>query len=218
MFSEGSVYMQGDLTNRQKQFLSFIESFIDEKGYPPSIREIQGAFSLKSTKGVKDHIDRLVEKGYLQRKDGSARALTMSSHQSGAAKFSTEMWAPVVGRVAAGQPVLAAENEEGRMPLPESFLGVKGVFWLKVHGNSMIDEGIRSGDFVLVNPVPFVEQGTVSVVLVDDEATVKRFYKKGDTVRLVPANSLYEAMEFSGEECSRISIAGKVVAVFRNIL
>jgi len=209
--------MRGDLTNRQRQFLDFIESFIDKKGYPPSIREIQGAFLLKSTKGVKDHIDRLVEKGYLQRKDGSARALTMSSHQTSAEKLSSDMWAPVVGRVAAGQPILAAENEEGRMPLPESFLGVKGVFWLKVHGDSMIDEGIHNGDFVLVNPVPFVEQGTIAVVLVDDEATVKRFYKKDNTIRLVPANDQFKVMEYRGEECAKISIAGKVAAVFRYI-
>jgi len=207
--------MRADLTARQKQFLDFITSFIRDKGYPPSIREIQKAFSLKSTKGVKDHIDRLVERGYLQRKDGSARALSLPFTRSSSGRRATDITAPIVGRVAAGIPILAVENEDGRMPVPERFQGVSGIFWLKVHGNSMIEDCIMDGDYVLVNPVPFVEQGSIAVVLVDDEATVKRFYKTADTVKLVPANPAFREMEYWGSECENISVVGKVAAVFR---
>jgi len=207
--------MYGDLTARQKEFLDFIQSFIKDKGYPPSIREIQHAFNLKSTKGVKGHIDRLVDKGYLNRKDGSARALSLPPHRASFGRRPTDNHAPVIGRVAAGLPILAEENEEGHMPVPERFYGIEGIFWLEVHGDSMIDEGILDGDFVLVRPVPFVEEGTVTVVLVDDEATVKKFYHRGDTIRLVPANDLYKVMEFHGSACASIRVAGKVVAVFR---
>jgi len=207
--------MHGDLTARQKQFLDFVRSFMYDKGYPPSIREIQRSFGLKSTKGVKGHIDRLVEKGYLNRKDGSARALSLPEHRYSSGRRTTDHQAPVIGRVAAGTPILAEENEEGRMPVPERFLGLDGLFWLEVHGDSMIDEGILNGDFVLVRPVPFVEEGTVAVVLIDDEATVKKFYHRGDTIRLVPANDLYKTMEFHGSACACIRVAGKVIALSR---
>ncbi len=209
--------MYGDLTARQKEFLDFVISFMEDKGYPPSIREIQHAFKLKSTKGVKGHIDRLVERGYLNRKDGSARALSLPSRKSDPGMPVIGDWAPIIGRVAAGLPILAEENEEGRMPIPERFHGIEGMFWLEVHGDSMIDEGILDGDFVLVRPVPFVEEGTIAVVLVDNEATVKRFYHRGDTIRLAPANDLYKVMEFHGSACASIRVAGKVASVFRFI-
>ena len=207
--------MFSDLTARQKQFLDFIQSFIEENNYPPSIREVQHAFGLKSTKGVKGHIDRLVEKGYLNRKDGSARTLSLPTHRSSYGNRITDNCAPIIGRVAAGLPIMAEENEEGRMPIPERFQGIEGIFWLEVHGDSMIDLGILNGDFVLVRPVPFVEEGTVAVVIIDNEATVKKFYHRGDTIRLVPANGLYKTMEFHGSACANIRVAGKVVAVFR---
>lgn len=207
--------MYEDLTARQKEFLDFIQSFIKNNGYPPSIREVQQAFNLKSTKGVKCHIDRLVDKGYLNRKDGAARAISLPSNRASFGRRAIDNQAPVIGRVAAGLPILAEENEEGRMPVPERFHGIEGIFWLEVHGDSMIDEGILDGDFVLVRPAPFVEEGTVTVVLVDNEATVKKFYHRGDTIRLVPANDLYKVMEFHGSACADIRVAGKVVAVFR---
>ena len=207
--------MHGDLTARQKEFLDFVTSFMEDKGYPPSIREIQSAFNLKSTKGVKGHIDRLVERGYLNRKDGSARALSLPSRKPAPEMPVKRSWAPVIGRVAAGLPILAEENEEGRMPIPERYHGIEGMFWLEVHGDSMIDEGILDGDYVLVRPVPFVEEATIAVVLIDNEATVKRFYHRGDTIRLVPANDQYKVMEYHGSACANIRVAGKVAAVFR---
>jgi len=204
--------MRSDLTARQKQFLDFIESFIREKGYPPSIRETQKAFSLKSTKGVKDHIDRLVEKGYLERENGSARALSLpAENRAGQLDYR----APVIGMVAAGFPILAEENEEGKLTVPRRFRGVSGQFWLRVSGDSMIDDGIHHNDLVLVHPAPFVDQGAIAVVMVEDEATVKRFYRYGETVQLVPANKTFKIMEFFGRQCENIRIVGKVAAVFR---
>lgn len=209
--------MHGDLTARQKQFLDFIVSSMEDNGYPPSIREIQRAFNLKSTKGVKGHIDQLVSKGYLNRKSGSARALSLPAQKLNFERNLQNSWAPVIGRVAAGLPILAEENEEGQMPVPERFSGIEGIFWLEVHGDSMIDEGILDGDFVLVRPVPFVEEGTIAVILIENEATVKKFYHQGDTIRLVPANDLYDTMEFNGQECADISVADKVISLFRFI-
>ncbi len=207
--------MFSDLTARQREFFLFIQNFIVDNGYPPSIREIQHAFGLKSTKGVKGHIDRLVDKGYLDRKNGSARAISLPSNRSGFGRRISDNQAPIIGRVAAGLPILAIENEEGRMPIPDRFYGVEGLFWLEVHGESMIDEGIFDGDYVLVRPIPFLEEGTVAVILVDNEATVKKFYHRGDTIRLVPANPQYKTMEFHGSACASIQVAGKVVAIFR---
>lgn len=207
--------MHNDLTARQKQFLDFIEDFILEKGYPPSIRETQKAFGLKSTKGVKDHIDRLVEKGYLERENGSARAISLSPSERNRRDCISDYNAPVIGRVAAGSPILAEENEEGSLPVPERYRGIKNLFWLKVHGDSMIEDGIHHKDLVLVHPAPFVDQGTIAVVMVDDEATVKRFYRYGETVKLVPGNPDFKVMEYVGKECENIRLVGKVAAVFR---
>ncbi|HOP27515.1 MAG TPA: transcriptional repressor LexA [Candidatus Sabulitectum sp.] len=204
--------MGSDLTKRQKQFLEFICDFIEQHGYPPSIRETQKAFGLKSTKGVKDHIDRLVEKGYLNRENGSARALSISNASR---ERLVNFTAPIIGRVAAGSPILAEENEDGTLPVPERFRGVQGLFWLKVRGDSMIEEGIHHGDMVLVKPAPFVDQGTVAVIMVENEATVKKFYRYGDTIRLAAANPDFADMEFFGRQCSELRLVGKVVAVFR---
>ncbi len=209
--------MHNDLTARQKQFLDFIESFIADRGYPPSIRETQKAFGLKSTKGVKDHIDRLVEKGYLFRENGSARALSLPPSGKGERGIRHQFTAPIIGRVAAGFPILAEENEEGHLPVPDRYQGIQGVFWLRVRGDSMINDGIHNGDLVLVNPVRFVEQGALAVIMVEDEATVKRFYRYGDTVKLVPANESFKAMEYFGSQLEDIRVVGKVAAVFRYV-
>ncbi len=202
-----------DLTVRQKQFLEFIIGFVAEKGYPPSIRDMQQHFRLKSTKGVKDHVDRLVEKGYLRREDGAARALSLTA-RSGRGRRRSDARAPIVGSVAAGLPILAEENLQGSLPVPDRFAGREGLFWLRVRGDSMTDDGIFDGDLVLVTPQPFVEQNQISVVMVDSEATVKRFRREGDTIRLIPGNSSYPVMEYRRGD-GEVSVAGKVVAVYR---
>ncbi len=202
-----------DLTVRQKQFLDFITGFVARKGYPPSIRDMQQHFRLKSTKGVKDHVDRLVEKGYLQRENGAARALSLTS-RAGDGRRRSDIRAPIVGSVAAGLPILAEENLQGSLPLPERFAGREGLFWLRVRGDSMTDDGILHGDLVLVAPQPFVEQNQISVVMVDSEATVKRFRRDGDVIRLIPGNPSYPVMEYRRGD-GEVSVVGRVIAVYR---
>ncbi len=206
-----------NLTSRQMEFFYFIEEYITDNGYAPSIREIQKAFNLKSTKGVKDHIDRLVNKGLLVRKDGTARALTLPNKRAtkGRRLSDKTYFAPVIGKVAAGFPILATQNRNGQLPVPTKFSNTKGLFWLEVQGDSMIDEGIFEGDFVLVQPAPFLEQGALAVIRIDNEATVKRYYHYGDTIKLVPANPNYKTMEFFRSAASEIAIEGKVISVFR---
>ncbi len=202
-----------DLTSRQRQFLEFITGFLKEVGYPPSIRQMQQHFALKSTKGVKDHVDRLVEKGYLQRENGSARALRLVS-RLGDGRRIADTRAPIVGSVAAGLPILAEENIQGSLPLPERYADRQGLFWLRVRGESMTGDGILDGDLVLVLPQPFVEQNQISVVMVNCEATVKRFRREGDVVKLIPGNPDFPVMEFRRED-GEVSVVGRVVALHR---
>lgn len=198
------------LTARQKQFLGFIEEFIVEHSFPPSIREIQAHFGLASTKGVKDHIDRLVEYGYLRRMDGAARALEVVRGRP------REDRVPLVGTVAAGLPILAEENIEDYLPVPALSGGNRGMFYLRVSGDSMIDAAILEDDLVLVRPQPFVEQGEIAVVRIGDEATVKRFFRYDDRVELHSENPAYDPIVF-GEDDDDVNVIGKVVAVFREL-
>ena len=201
-----------DLTDRQKQVYRFLESFIDEHGYPPTIREIQRNFGLASTKGVKDHLDRLEAKGYIKRLSGSARAIELLGSESGAEYVQV----PVVGRVAAGSPVLATENVVGTIPVSRQVARGDGFFFLRVQGDSMVDAAILDGDLVLVRPQPFVEQGRIAVVMVDDEATVKRFYRESGTIRLVAENANYDDIVIP-EGGGEVRVLGRVVAVVRDI-
>ena len=198
------------LTARQRQVLDYISSFISEHSYPPSIRDIQKHFCLKSTKGVKDHIDRLVEKGYLHRTDGTARALSVVGRSSSVRTV------PVVGKVAAGLPLLAEENIQDYLPVSKSIARSEGMFYLKVKGDSMTGAAILEGDLVLVRPQPFVEQGEIAVVLIGDEATVKRFYIKNYRIELHPENPDYDPI-ICDSSTDDVRVIGKVVAVFREL-
>lgn len=198
------------LTARQKQVLDYISLFISEHSYPPSIRDIQKHFGLKSTKGVKDHIDRLVEKGYLRRTDGAARALEIVGRSSSVRTV------PVVGTVAAGLPLLAEENIQDYRPVSKSLARSEGMFYLKVKGDSMIGAAILEDDLVLVRPQPFVEQGEIAVVLIGDEATVKRFYIKNGGIELHPENPDYDPI-ICDNSSDIVRIVGKVTAVFREL-
>jgi repressor LexA len=201
-----------ELTRRQREMFEFVKNFTSSHGYPPTIREIQNGFGLKSTKGVKDHIDKLVTKGYLTRSNGAARALTITSGPASHPVVSV----PIVGKVAAGMPLLATENILGFYPVPARLSGSARTFLLNVSGDSMVDAAILDGDLVLVRQQPFVEQGEIAVVMVDDEATVKRFYMRNGRIELTPENPSFEVMSF-GPEDSSVRVLGKVIAVFRNL-
>lgn len=197
------------ITDRQKQVLEYICDFIDEHSYAPSIRDIQKHFGLKSTKGVKDHIDRLVEKGYLIRADGTARALKVVREND-----ETTRKVPLVGTVAAGLPLLAEQNIEDYLPVSADMARTDGMFYLRVKGDSMINAAILEGDLVLVRPQPFVEQGEIAVVRIGDEATVKRFFRFNTRIELYSDNPNYKPIILNDED-EDVRIVGKVTAVFR---
>jgi len=194
------------LTKRQKQIFDFIRSHIDEKGHPPTVREIGEKFSLASTGSVRDHIDALIKKGYLEKLPGLARGLKPAREVLG--KFYP---VPVAGSIAAGQPELAIEDIEEHLLVNKQLAKDEKAFALRVKGNSMAGEGIMEGDYVIVHPQPTAEQGDIVAALIDDEATVKRFKRDGKAIKLVPANPSYPVIEVTGD----ITILGKVTGVVR---
>ncbi len=204
--------MKAELTDRQKEILDFIEVFISENGFPPTFREIASHFELASTFGVKRHIDALVKKGHLSSISNSGRTLSLTNP---APKSENMLEIPIVGRVAAGYPILAQENLEGTFSLDAGLIRrKKDCFGLKVKGDSMINAGIFEGDLVIISPQKECEDGDIVVALLDDEATMKRFIKKGEDIFLKPENEKYSVIDLN--KYSNFSIIGKVVGVFRS--
>lgn len=204
--------MKNKLTDRQQQILNFIQDFLKDNGYPPTYREIGIQFDISSTFGVKRHIDALIKKGFLSSAEGSSR--TLSIIDSAAAVKTTVVDIPVVGRVAAGFPILAEENIEGKLTLDQSLLGTKNdCFALKVRGDSMINAGIFEGDVVVIYPKKEVANGDIVVALIDSEATMKRYQRDGNRIYLIPENDMYQPIIVENKE--DFSIVGKVIGVFR---
>lgn len=193
---------QNELTERQRAVLSLVERSVEERGYPPSLRELAGALGISGTRAVEKHLEALTRKGYL-RKGSGARALEAVGRVSGRA-------IPIVGRVAAGRPILAEENLEGAMTLDARW---EGCFLLRVKGDSMKDAAILDGDLVLVKPQPQAENGEIVVAILDGEATVKRLLKTPRGVTLQAENPAYAPIEVPRE--AAFSLAGKVAGVFR---
>jgi len=204
--------MKGDLTRRQREILNFILSFSRKKGYQPSMREIGDRFGIKSTHGVHRHLEALERKGYVKRPVGQGRALQLVHFTP----HSDSVEVPVVARVAAGEPTLAVENIEGTLAMDQSLVRGKDNFFLRVKGDSMVDAHILDSDYVLVRPQPSAENGDIVVALIEDEATVKRFFRKGDTIQLKPEHPSMKPMEIT-KSYDRFQIIGKVVAVFRHL-
>lgn len=178
-----------DLTKRQRQILDFIMSEIHRKGYPPSVREIGKAVGLSSSSTVHSHLAGLERKGYLRRDPTKPRALEVLGYREtdGPIQADKVRSVPLVGRIAAGTPVLAQENIEDVLPLPKEMVD-ENSFLLKVEGESMIDAGICDGDFLVVRQQNTATNGDIVVALVDEDATVKRFFKEDGIVRLQPEN------------------------------
>ena len=196
--------MRSSQENQQK-ILDFIKSEIEMKGYPPSVREICQAVGLKSTSTVHAHLNHLEEQGLIRRDSTKPRALEVldGSHQRGRS-------VPLVGRVTAGQPILAVENIEDYLVLPQSMLGQDDVFCLRVQGESMIDIGILDGDIVVLRRQESADNGDIVVALVDDEATLKRIFYEDGRVRLQPENHTMEPIY-----ADDAAVLGKLVALFR---
>ena len=184
---------RGVLTDRQRNILEFISQSIRERGYPPTLREIGIHFGIKSTNGVNDHLRALEKKGYLQREDLKSRALRpmgMRGPVRAPSRDEDMIDVPVVGRVAAGVPLLAVENVEDTVRVDRFFIGqTREVFALRVKGESMIEDGIFDGDFIFVRKQLQASRGDIVVAMIDDEATVKRYYPEGDNIRFQPANA-----------------------------
>lgn len=209
--------MSTNLTDKQKRILDFIKSTTKERGYPPSIREIGDAVGLSSTSTVHGYLKRLEEKGVIRRDPTKPRALEIIEQADGYSTLedtaSKEMInVPVVGRVAAGQPILAQENVEDYFPLPLEFVQHGQAFMLKVKGDSMCEAGILNNDYIVVRKQDVAQNGDIVVALIDDEATVKRFYKEKDCIRLQPENKYMEPIIVKD-----VKILGKVIAVLRKL-
>lgn len=197
-------------TSREKEIINFIRENIKAKGYPPSVREIGTAVGLKSSSTVHGYLKRLEEKGLLRRDPTKPRAVELMGEYSRKGPDADIDIVPVLGRVAAGQPVLAEENRDFCLPLPSSYFGEGELFMLRVRGDSMIDAGIHEGDLVVVRQQPSAVNGDIVVALIGNEATVKRFYKEDSYIRLQPENQLMEPIITTD-----VSVLGKVVGLLR---
>jgi repressor LexA len=198
------------LTKRQQEIFDFIKRYSAEHGYPPTVRDIGKAIGLTSSSTVHAHLANLEKLGLLRRDPTKPRALELLG--AAARKVVGPSGLPVVGRVAAGQPVLAEENIEEYVDVPEIAGGDAGEYVLRVHGDSMKDAGILEGDFVVVRPQDTATDGEIVVALVGEEATVKRFFKESDHVRLQPENETMDPIRVR-----EVQILGRVVGVCRRV-
>jgi repressor LexA len=223
------------LTERQLEVLRFIARQIDEAGYPPTIREIGEALDIRSTNGVNDHLKALERKGFLTRDPVKSRALIPTSSARevlgddrptnvvsivrGAVRPSTRMIeVPILGRVAAGQPILAQEQVEDTVQVDSFLLGTnKKVYGLRVQGDSMIGDGILPGDYVFVKKQLDADDGEIVVAMIDDEATVKRVYFEGDRVRFQPSNPRMAPIYVRRSDFRSTMILGVVVGIYRKL-
>lgn len=202
------------LSNRQKAILDFIKNEVREKGYPPSVREIGEAVGLASSSTVHGHLERLEKKGYIRRDPTKPRAIEITDGDDSASMFHLAVSRiPLVGKVTAGEPILATENIEDYFPLPSHFADEDNTFMLKVSGDSMIEAGIHDGDYVIVRTQQTADNGDIVVAMNEDnEATVKTFYREKDHIRLQPENSAMEPIILKN-----VTILGKVIGLFRDL-
>jgi repressor LexA len=217
--------MQG-LTKRQEQTLDFIRQSIEDRGYPPTLREIGEHMGIRSTNGVNDHLRALERKGYLTREDMKSRALKLVEDQLAAsssppAKLNAEedlIEVRVLGRVAAGLPLYAEENVIDTVRVDRMLVrGGREVFGLRVTGDSMIEAGILSGDYIFVKKQSTADRGDIVVALIGDEATVKYFFPERDYVRFQPANAQMAPILVRASDFKSTMLLGKVVGVYRRL-
>jgi repressor LexA len=204
--------MATTLTPRQRQVLEFIEQCIDTRGYPPTLREIGEHLDIRSTNGVNDHLKALQRKGFLRRGTMKSRAL------SPVAPGGNTVDVPLLGRVPAGQPLLAVEDYEETVRIDRFFLGTsREVYALRVHGDSMVEAGIHDGDFIFVTKQLEARRGDIVVAMIDGEATVKYFHPEGDRIRFQPANAAMEPIYVLRQEFRSVDLLGVVVGVYRKV-
>ena len=230
--------MADALTQRQREILDFISASIVERGFPPTLREIGEHLNIKSTNGVNDHLKALEKKGHLRREDlksramrpvlpdGSGEVVPLRRTPMGTGNVALVPQPPaddlvevaIVGRVAAGQPILAVENVSDTVRIDRMLLGGhREVFGLRIVGESMIDDGILDGDYVFVKKTAAAKPGDIVVAMIEGEATVKRYYPEGDRIRFQPANSNMTPIIVRRSDFKSVDIIGIVVGVYRKI-
>lgn len=199
----------GKISDKQREILEYIKAEILNKGYPPAVREICEAVKLKSPSSVHAHLETLEKNGYIRRDPTKPRAIEIVDENFNLTR--REMVnVPIIGRVAAGEPILAVENIENYFPIPAEFMPNEQTFILQVQGESMVNAGILDGDYILVEQQTTANDGDMVVALVDDSATVKTFYKENGYYRLQPENDFMEPIIVSD-----VMIMGKVIGTFR---
>lgn len=208
-----------ELSPRQRDMLDYIRTSLDQRGVVPSYREIGAALGIGSTNAVSDHIKALMRKGYLERvgEPGRPRSLRLTTQATGTLDLDGIVGVPIIGRVAAGTPLLAEQNYEGSLRVDSNMLPPGGqVFALVVRGDSMIDDGIHDGDYLFVRQKNDARNGEIAVVMVDGDATVKRFFREGNRVRLQPANQAMRPI-YVDADAGDVGVVGVAVGVFRKI-
>jgi repressor LexA len=234
--------MADALTQRQREILDFISASIVERGFPPTLREIGEHFSIRSTNGVNDHLKALEKKGHLRREDLKSRAMRPVNPDGGGEVVplraaSSGQWprhtgnveipafneddmaeVPILGRVAAGQPILAIEQATDTVRIDRVLIGGhREVFGLRIVGESMIEDGIFDGDYVFVKKTPQANTGDIVVAMIEGEATVKRYYPEGDRIRFQPANSNMQPIIVRRLDFKSVDIIGIVVGIYRKL-
>lgn len=225
---------RGDLTPRQQNILDFVTEFQGQHGFPPSIREIGEFFGIKSTNGVSDHLRALEKKGFLNRSGNLSRCLQVVRDEEdprpatrrplpgetlrGVASEGTQIRVPILGKVAAGQPLLAVEESEDTLVIDSFLLGGPGeVFGLRVVGESMIEAGIFPGDFLFVRKRVTAHPGDIVVAMIEGEATVKRWFPEGDRIRLQPENRTMQPIYVRAQDFRQCDLLGTVVGIYRKL-
>lgn len=197
------------LTQRQEEIFTYLLDCVRDENYTPTVREIAARFGFRSTNAVRDHLAALERKGYIQRRDHVSRGIEIAKEHFG----EKQRGLPIVGRVAAGAPIMAIENLDGYLEL-EVLYDQDEHYALRVHGDSMIDAGIWDGDFCIVRDQPTVENGEIGVAIIEGEATVKRIQRDGNIIKLIPENELYQPIRVDPDTVD-FRVGGKVVGIHR---
>lgn len=198
-----------ELTQKEREIYEYISECLEKDGFAPSVRDICTQVGIKSTSSVHEYLRRLELKGYIRKSSGKSRALSICA--DGKSENSKMKRVPILGRVTAGQPILAVENYEGYVDFPVSMArGKANLFALRVMGESMIEAGILDGDIVVVESVRYAEDGEIVVAMIEEEATVKKFFRDNGRIRLQPANSTMQPIY-----AREVTVLGKVIANFR---
>lgn len=199
------------LTAKEQKILEFIQNHVDEKGMPPTLREIMAHFGYKAIGTVQDHMSSLERKGVLIREKGKARSIRLM----GTSNAKSFMSVPVLGQIAAGFPVLSEENIMGHVPVMEEKAAQKELFAVKVSGESMIEAGIFDGDTAIIEKRETAVDGDIVAIWVDGETTLKEFRKETDTLILIPRNNTMPSIKYTKDKVSEIKILGKMVGLYR---